>query len=65
MRALMRFLTDLEPEVREWLVWVLNDNAEAREVYRRLGFEPTGERQVLPSGRVEERLRLRAQSEPG
>jgi GNAT superfamily N-acetyltransferase len=64
MRALMRFLTDLEPGVREWLVWVLNDNAEAREVYRRLGFEPTGERQLLPSGRVEERLRLRTQREP-
>ncbi len=64
MRALMRFLTHLEPGVQEWLVWVLESNAEARDVYRKLGFEPTGERQLLPSGRVEERLRLRAWQEP-
>jgi RimJ/RimL family protein N-acetyltransferase len=38
----------------------LEDNHRARQVYERLGFEPTGERQELPVGEglVEERLRL-------
>jgi len=60
-RTLVRYLVEREPDVRDWLVWVLDDNASARAVYERLGFEPTGERQALPddSGRIEERLRLR------
>jgi GNAT superfamily N-acetyltransferase len=57
-RALLRFLTEQDPGVREWLVWVLDGNPDARHVYVRLGFVATGERQVLASGRGEERLRL-------
>jgi GNAT superfamily N-acetyltransferase len=50
-------------------LWVLADNLEAREVYGRLGFEPTGETGSAPGepGRVELRMRLRlgGWSEPG
>jgi GNAT superfamily N-acetyltransferase len=62
MRAVLRFLAGREPDVRDWLVWVLTGNADARKVYERLGFVPTGERQPVPdaSGRHEERLRLRS-----
>ncbi len=60
LRAILRYLAEVEPDVRSWLVWVLDGNDEARTVYERLGFEATGERQLLPglSGRAEERLRL-------
>jgi L-amino acid N-acyltransferase YncA len=60
LRTLLRYLIELEPDVREWLVWVLTDNVEARTVYERLGFQSTGERQPLDdsSDRSEERLRL-------
>jgi GNAT superfamily N-acetyltransferase len=60
MRAILRYLTELEPEVHDWLLWVLDHNADAYLVYERLGFEPTGERQLLgdASGRTEVRLRL-------
>lgn len=60
LRTLLRYLAELEPEVREWRVWVLTGNVEARTVYERLGFESTGERQPLDdsSGRSEERLGL-------
>jgi GNAT superfamily N-acetyltransferase len=59
-RALLRSLTEHDPSVREWRVWVLDTNPEARLVYERLGFVATGERQVLPdaSGRGEYRLGL-------
>ena len=60
MRAILRYLTEIEPEVHDWLLWVVDRNVEARQVYERLGFEPTGERQLLTdtSGRTEVRLRL-------
>jgi len=60
LRTLLRYLAELEPEVREWRVWVLTDNVEARAVYERLGFRSTGECQPLDdsSGRSEERLGL-------
>ena len=47
--------------VSELVIWVIDGNDHARRVYERLGFRPTGERQVLPNhaGRVEERLLLR------
>jgi ribosomal protein S18 acetylase RimI-like enzyme len=44
--------------VRDLLLWVLEDNLGAQTAYARLGFEPTGERQRLPDGRFERRLRL-------
>jgi RimJ/RimL family protein N-acetyltransferase len=41
------------------MLWVLEDNHEARGAYEALGFKPTGERQFLPDcGRFERRLRL-------
>ena len=48
MRAMLKFLTEAEPSVRDWLVWVIDDNAGARAVYEKLGFEPTSEHQRLP-----------------
>jgi len=39
------------------LLWVFADNHPAWRVYRKLGFEPTGEYQTLPGDRVEMRLR--------
>ena len=61
LRALLLYLTELEPDVDDWLLWVLDGNAEALAVYKRLGFEPTGESQLLKdaSGRAEVRLRLK------
>lgn len=60
LRALLRYLAELEPDVREWRVWVLTDNVDARTAYERLGFRLTGERQPLndSTGRSEERLSL-------
>jgi L-amino acid N-acyltransferase YncA len=60
LRAILQYLVDLEPDVEDWLLWVLDGNAEALAVYKRLGFEPTGESQLLndASGRAEVRFRL-------
>ncbi len=60
LRAILQYLVELEPEVGDWLLWVLDGNAEALAVYQRLGFEPTGESQLLndASGRSEVRFRL-------
>lgn len=59
-RALLNDLAERERRsgVRDLLLWVLEDNEEAQSAYARLGFEPTGERQQLPDGRFEQRLRL-------
>jgi GNAT superfamily N-acetyltransferase len=59
-RALLRALVDLESGngARDLVLWVLEDNREARQVYARLGFVPTRERQRLSDGRYELRLRL-------
>lgn len=64
LRAILRYLADLEPDVRTWMAWVLDGNDEARAAYERLGFESTGERQPLTDAprRVEERLRLDCKS---
>jgi len=61
LRAILRYLAELEPDVEDWFLWVLDGNAEARAVYERLGFEPTGESQPLAdaSGRAEVRFRLK------
>jgi ribosomal protein S18 acetylase RimI-like enzyme len=60
-RALLRALVDLESGngARDLVLWVLESNRDAREVYQRLGFVPTRERQRLSDGRYELRLRLR------
>lgn len=60
LRAILRYLAELEPEVRTWMAWVLDGNDEARAAYERLGFETTGMRQLLAGTprRIEERLRL-------
>jgi GNAT superfamily N-acetyltransferase len=59
LRAVLAELAAVEPDVTEWRVWVLDTNTVAREVYDRLGFCATGERQPLTdgSGRLEIRLR--------
>lgn len=66
LRAILRHLAIVEPEVRTWLVWVLSGNDEARSAYERLGFAATGERQPLTgtSGRTEERLALDRKAAP-
>jgi RimJ/RimL family protein N-acetyltransferase len=60
LRAILRYLSEVEPDVRTWMAWVLDGNDGARAAYERLGFETTGERQPLTDAprRVEERLRL-------
>lgn len=65
MRAILGFLIAAEPKVRDWRLWVIDDNAKAREVYKRLGFK-TFEGQSLSdgSGRREEHLRLRLWQAP-
>jgi GNAT superfamily N-acetyltransferase len=59
LRAIFGHLTDVEPEVTEWRVWVLDTNAVARQVYDHLGFSPTGERQLLADGSGRREIRLR------
>ena len=62
-RAMLKRLIELERAngARDLVLWVLEDNDDAREVYRRLGFAWTGIRQALLSeaDRFERRLRLR------
>jgi GNAT superfamily N-acetyltransferase len=60
LRAMLRHLVELEPDVRDWFVWVLDGNDLARDVYEHLGFETTGERQMLADTfkRSEGRMRL-------
>lgn len=59
-RALLRALVDRERAngAHDLVLWVVEDNDDARRVYRRLGFVPTGERQRLSGERYELRLRL-------
>jgi predicted GNAT family acetyltransferase len=60
LREILRYLAELEPVVEDWFLWVLDGNADARAVYERLGFAPTGESQPLAdaSGRKEVQFRL-------
>jgi ribosomal protein S18 acetylase RimI-like enzyme len=62
LRSLLGVLADRESRlgVAQLKLWVLEGNKEARQVYRRLGFEPTGRRQTLSdgTGRVEHQLSL-------
>lgn len=47
--------------VRTVWLWILDGNDDAMRLYKRFGFQSTGERQPLPDdpGRSEEKLRLR------
>jgi GNAT superfamily N-acetyltransferase len=38
-----------ERQAREVILWVADHNGPARMLYERVGFQPTGERQPLPS----------------
>ncbi|WP_432944625.1 GNAT family N-acetyltransferase [Kribbella sp. CA-253562] len=60
LRAMLRHLVESEPGVHSWFVWVLDGNELARDVYERLGFRSTGERQTLAGAveRSEARMRL-------
>ncbi|MGW7682137.1 GNAT family N-acetyltransferase [Kribbella sp. NPDC054772] len=60
LRAILRQLAAADPDVTEWRVWVLDTNTVAQEVYDRLGFCPTGERQPLRDGTGRREIRLRA-----
>ena len=64
LKAMLGFLFGAEPDVRTWMVWaieghIVDDATSSRDVYERLGFYWTGERQLLPddSGRIEIRLK--------
>jgi GNAT superfamily N-acetyltransferase len=62
-RRLMEALIEHErrADVSELVIWVIEGNDRARRAWKRFGFRPTGERQLLPGGggRGEERLLLR------
>jgi GNAT superfamily N-acetyltransferase len=67
LRALLQKLAETASvvQVTELMLWVLEDNHDAQNAYRALGFEPTGERQFLPTvGRFERRLVLRVRAVP-
>ncbi|GAA3145476.1 putative GNAT family acetyltransferase [Kribbella aluminosa] len=59
LRFILAQLAAAEPAVTEWRVWVLDTNTVARQVYDRLGFSPTGERQLLADGSGRREIRLR------
>jgi ribosomal protein S18 acetylase RimI-like enzyme len=63
LRAMLHYLIEREPAVRDWLVWVVDDNAQALEVYDRLDFRPTGEHQPLADGTRRSELRFRFRTE--
>ncbi|HET6295653.1 MAG TPA: GNAT family N-acetyltransferase [Kribbella sp.] len=63
LRAIQRHLVATEPAIRDWLLWVVDDNVPAREVYERLGFRPTGECQPLTDGTLRTELRFRFRTE--
>lgn len=61
LRALLQKVAEVDAGigVTDFMLWVLEDNHDAQNAYKALGFEPTGERQFLPPfGRFERRLRL-------
>jgi predicted GNAT family acetyltransferase len=61
LRALLHRLAEIDRQtgVTEVLLWVVEDNHDARRAYQVLGFLPTGERQYSPAfGQFERRLRL-------
>jgi GNAT superfamily N-acetyltransferase len=62
-RSLLRMATDLVRQSggRTLLLWVLDDNMDARSAYSRVGFVPTGARQPIRSqpGRFETQFILR------
>jgi hypothetical protein len=61
-RELLHALVDIERRMGgiDLMLWVLEDNHEARRAYEALGFEWTGESQPLPAlGKSEHRMRLR------
>lgn len=61
-RAMLYELAERERKAgaSDLMLWVLEDNHDAQQVYERLGFQSTGERQRLPdeTGRYELRLGL-------
>jgi ribosomal protein S18 acetylase RimI-like enzyme len=65
-RALLDALVSRERKngTRSLALWVLETNFEARQAYKRLGFELTGERQPLPGPRDRYELRLRLEIAP-
>ena len=61
LRALLYALVEMERRlgVTDLLLWVLENNHDARRAYEALGFESTEERQFLSAaGQFEQRLRL-------
>jgi ribosomal protein S18 acetylase RimI-like enzyme len=57
--SLVSRLTRARRPTGDLFVWVIHPNPEAFRLYRRLGFQTTGYRQLLEDfGRVEERLRF-------
>ncbi|GAA2821452.1 GNAT family N-acetyltransferase [Kribbella solani] len=64
LREILAYLAAIDPGVTEWRVWVLDTNTLAQQVYDRLGFCPTGERQPLADGSGRREIRLRSGS-PG
>jgi ribosomal protein S18 acetylase RimI-like enzyme len=39
-------------------LWILDGNTPARQLYEKFGFVSTGEREQLPDGRCEEKMKL-------
>jgi ribosomal protein S18 acetylase RimI-like enzyme len=66
-RTLLHALAEMDGRegVTDLMLWVLEDNHEAQGAYEALGFEATGERQLLQDcGRFELRLRLCIKAPP-
>jgi GNAT superfamily N-acetyltransferase len=51
-------------QARELIAWVAEPNTAARTLYARVGFEPAGARQPLPSNPAVEELLLRLPLDP-
>jgi GNAT superfamily N-acetyltransferase len=67
-RAMLSALADVERGrgVTDLLLWVLEDNHDAERAYQALGFQPTGETQLLSDlGRFERRFWLPITHLPG
>ncbi|MFI5732351.1 GNAT family N-acetyltransferase [Kribbella sp. NPDC051587] len=62
LRNLLRYVVEQAPAVNDWMLWVLDDNDQALEVYKRLGFSEIDDRQALTDGSGRDEIHLRYRS---
>lgn len=62
LRNLLHHVVARESTVNDWMLWVLEDNEQALEAYKRLGFSEIDDRQALTDGSGRDEIRFRYRS---